>query len=145
EQPPRMPRSSPNMTFDRQLVALPALLLQGDRAQRVVGAGIGMVMMGVGMGVGRGRGRGRAMTVVVPLAMGVGLPGMIVMVMVVVVIVVVIMVMTMIVMVMMARLAGADTLDVMVVALLSQADLRLEAQHLRSVLAELAVHQVLAV
>ena len=39
---------------------------------------------------------------------------------------------------------GADALHVVVVAFLGQADLVLEAQNLLSVLAELAVHQVLA-
>src|SRR3546814_3883262 len=45
----------------------------------------------------------------------------------------------------MPGLAGADALHVVVVALLRETDLGLEAEHLRAVLAELAVHQVLAV
>ena len=45
----------------------------------------------------------------------------------------------------MAVCRRADPLDVVVVALLRQADLGLEAQHLLAVFAELAVHQVLAV
>src|SRR3546814_10989667 len=45
----------------------------------------------------------------------------------------------------MAGSAGADAFDVVVVALLGEADLGLEAQHLLAILAELAVRQVLAV
>src|SRR3546814_5673308 len=75
--------------------------------------------------------------------------GVVMMVVVVVVVVTVVMGMIMMVMIVpvavmvmvMPGLAGADALHVVVVALLCQADLRLEAEHLRAVLAELAVHQ----
>ena len=43
-----------------------------------------------------------------------------------------------------ARVPGADALDVMVMAFLRQADLGLEAEDVVAVLAQLAVHQVLA-
>src|SRR5215467_9244241 len=39
---------------------------------------------------------------------------------------------------------GADPLDMMMMALLGEADLRLEAEHLRAIFAERAVHLVLA-
>src|SRR3546814_17659066 len=74
--------------------------------------------------------------VVVVVVVGTVVMGMIMMVMIVPVAVMVMV---------MPGLAGADALHVVVVALLCQADLRLEAEHLRAVLAELAVHQVLAV
>ncbi len=71
----------------------------------------------------------------------------VVMIVVVVVImrVVVVMVMMAVVVLVATVLAGQQTFDVMVVALLRRADLVLEAQHLGPVLAHLAVHQVLAV
>src|SRR3546814_12157135 len=79
--------------------------------------------------------------------------GMVMMAVVVVVTVTAVMGMIMLVMIgpvavmvlVMPGLAGAVALHVMVVALLREADLGLAAEHLRAVIAELAVHQVLAV
>src|SRR3546814_3665905 len=84
--------------------------------------------MGIGMVV---------MTVVV------GAMGMIVVVVMVMPVPVIMMIVVMVMV--MAGSAGADAFDVVVVALLGEADLGLEAQHLLAILAELAVHQVLAV
>src|SRR3546814_18064761 len=84
--------------------------------------------MGIGMVV---------MTVVV------GAMGMIVVVVMVMPVPVIMMIVVMVMV--MAGSAGADAFDVVVVALLGEADLGLEAQHLLAILAELAVHQVHAV
>src|SRR3546814_5972236 len=84
--------------------------------------------MGIGMVV---------MTVVV------GAMGMIVVVVMVMPVPVIMMIVVMVMV--MAGSAGADAFDVVVVALLGEADLGLDAQHLLAILAELAVHQVLAV
>ena len=71
----------------------------------------------------------------------------VVMVVTVVMVVVVVMMVTVAVgmIVRMAVIARADPLHVVMVALLRQPHLRLEAEDLRAVLAELAVHVVLAV
>src|SRR3546814_15685095 len=84
--------------------------------------------MGIGMVV---------MTVVV------GAMGMIVVVVMVMPVPVIMMIVVMVMV--MAGSAGADAFAVVVVALLGEADLGLEPQHLPAILAALAVHQVLAV
>src|SRR5512138_3323633 len=125
ERSPWMPGSSPGMTTERRQTTSSSLLLHADRPQRMVGVRIGMMVMSMVMSM-----MVVAVTVVV--------------IMIVAVMVIIIMVMPVMVMVMI-RLSGADALHVMVVALLGQAHFRLEAQYLCAVLAELAVHQVLAV
>src|SRR3954468_9158304 len=87
-----------------------------------------------------------AVGVVVTVIMAVPVLVAMVMVMLVIVIVPMIMIVRMIMIMIVGRLIGigAAAFDVMVVALLLAADFRLEAQHLFAVLAEAAIHVVLA-
>jgi len=86
---------------------------------------------------------GVVMTVLVPVFMAMPVCVIMIVSMAVAMFMVVLMLMPMpMLMLMRVRRSGADALDVMMMALLGQADLGLEAENLLAVLAHLAVHQV---